>query len=137
MQRLLIIIALSCFAFTASAQRFDLDQIQPDSSSYSNIYVKKLAEDELQSTFIIWIKNEVKPHHHGHHTEYVHVLSGKGIMLLNGKEFRVKKGSAIRIPMNSIHAVKTTSRKPLKVVSVQAPRYDGDRIMDDLDWTPE
>jgi mannose-6-phosphate isomerase-like protein (cupin superfamily) len=129
MQRLILILLTSVVINSCTAQNIRPSKIEPDSNSYENIFVKKYAEDEKQSTFIIWIKKEVKPHYHAHHTEYVQVISGKGTMILNQKEFKVKKGDAIYIPQGSIHSVTTTSRKPLKVMSVQAPKYDGDRVM--------
>ena len=36
--------------------------------------------------------------------------------------------TTIKIPATTIHSVETISKKPLKVVSVQAPKFDGDRI---------
>ncbi|MBT8327236.1 MAG: cupin domain-containing protein [Bacteroidia bacterium] len=128
MQRILIILYTVSITLFAHAQQVKSKKIQPDSTSFENIYVTKIAEDELQSTFVIWIKKEVKPHYHAHHTEYVQVLSGKGTMVLNKDTFKIKKGDSMVIPKGSIHSVRTTSRKPLKVVSVQAPKYDGDRI---------
>ena len=128
MQRILIILYTVTITFLANAQQIKSSDLQPDSTTYQNIHVKKIAEDSLQSTFVIWIKKEVKPHYHAHHTEYVQVLSGKGIMKLNDITFKIKKGDAMVIPRGSVHSVITTSRKPLKVVSVQAPKYDGDRI---------
>jgi mannose-6-phosphate isomerase-like protein (cupin superfamily) len=42
----------------------------------------------------------------------------------------IKKGDFIFIPKNTFHAVKTTSEIPLKVISLQAPFFDGtDRIL--------
>ena len=128
MQRILIILYTAGISLFANAQQLNPEKIQPDSTSYENIFVKKIAEDSLQSTFVIWIKNEVKSHFHAYHTEYVHILSGKGIMTLNNDTFNIKKGDAIIIPKTSVHSVITTSKKPLKVVSVQAPKFDGDRV---------
>lgn len=117
------IISLSTFA-----QRIDTHTIQPDSADYPNIYVKKIAEDSLQSTFVIWVKHSVPAHYHAHHTEVVEILSGHGEMTLNGETFKVRKNDIIRIPKGSIHSVKNTGYRPLKVLSIQAPRFDGDRI---------
>jgi mannose-6-phosphate isomerase-like protein (cupin superfamily) len=57
------------------------------------------------------------------------VLEGKAEMTLNDKTFSIKKGDVIFIPKNSFHSVKTTSKIPLKVLSIQAPYFDGkDRV---------
>lgn len=128
MQRLRLFLCTLLFCSTLFGQNLIPRQIKPDSASFENIYVKKYAENKQQSTFIIWIKKQVKPHYHAYHTEFVQVISGRGTMTLNGETFKIKKGSATLIPMGSVHSVITTSRKPLKVISVQAPTFDGDRI---------
>jgi mannose-6-phosphate isomerase-like protein (cupin superfamily) len=57
------------------------------------------------------------------------VIEGEGQMSLADKSFKIKKGDLVFIPKNTIHSVKTTSKQPLKVVSIQAPLFDGkDRI---------
>ena len=94
-----------------------------------NIYNKTLFGDSLASSFCIVIKNGVKPHKHQFHSEHVLVIEGEGQMSLADKSFKIKKGDLVFIPKNTIHSVKTTSKQPLKVVSIQAPLFDGtDRI---------
>ena len=94
-----------------------------------NLYNKPLFSDSLASSFVIVIKKEVKSHKHLNHTEHVVVLAGSGEMKLNGKVFEIKKGDVVFIPKNSVHSVKTTSKEPLKVLSLQAPFFDGkDRV---------
>jgi len=94
-----------------------------------NIYNTLLFSDSLASSFCIVIKNEVKPHKHQFHSEHVLVIEGEGQMRLANKSFKIKKDDLIFIPKNTIHSVKTTSKQPLKVVSIQAPLFDGkDRI---------
>ncbi len=133
MQRLsLIIISTFCFVL-AQAQLINTSESIPDSASYSNIYVKPIHTDSLQSTFMIWVKKEVKPHFHKYHTEYIQVISGTGIMTLDDSTFVIKQGDAVIIPMGAIHSVITTSEKSLKVISVQAPKFDGDRVWINLD----
>lgn len=96
---------------------------------FDNVHVKKWSETEHSSTFIIWVKNEVKPHYHELHTEHVVVLEGEGIMLLGDSLFEIKKDMLIFIPSKTIHAVICTSKIPLKVISFQSPKFDdNDRI---------
>jgi mannose-6-phosphate isomerase-like protein (cupin superfamily) len=49
-------------------------------------------------------------------------------MRLDSSNFTIQKGDVIFIPQKSIHAVKTLSKKPLKVISIQTPLFDGDRV---------
>lgn len=91
MQRIFFILLTAFLSLPIFAQKIDTHHINPDSTTYLNVYVKTIAQDSLQSTFIIWIKNTVKPHYHASHTEVVEILSGKGRMTLNGKTFIVIK----------------------------------------------
>lgn len=94
-----------------------------------NIYNKPLFGDSLASSFVIVINKEVKAHKHLSHSEHVVVLDGKGTMNLGSKTVEIKKGDVIFIPKNLIHSVKSTGKSPLKVLSVQAPNFDGkDRV---------
>ena len=101
-----------------------------NNSKTDNIYVKNLFSDSLTSSFCIVIKNEVKAHKHITHSENVLVMQGEGKMKLADKIFSIKKGDLIFIPKNTVHSVKTISKIPLKVISIQAPIFDGkDRVM--------
>lgn len=124
---LLIWIMIGLKGFTQI--HFNTDTIGKASSS-DNIYVKSIAGDSLSSGFVIIIKKEVKLHKHLQHSEFVVVLEGEGKMSLGDKEFTIQKNDIIFIPKNTPHKVITTSKKPLKVVSIQSPYFDGkDRIM--------
>jgi mannose-6-phosphate isomerase-like protein (cupin superfamily) len=119
------------FPFFAKAQNQSLDTIKAP-PNYDNIYSRTIASDSLSSSFVIFIKKEVKKHKHATHTENVYILDGEGEMLLGDKTFKVKKGDIIFIPMNTVHSLKVTSSIPVKVLSVQSPRFDGkDRIFVD------
>jgi mannose-6-phosphate isomerase-like protein (cupin superfamily) len=50
-------------------------------------------------------------------------------MRLGDKTVKIKNGDIIFVPKGTVHAVKVTSKRPLKVLSVQAPHSDGtDRV---------
>ncbi|WP_109853113.1 cupin domain-containing protein [Aquimarina sp. AU58] len=118
------IISTGLFAQTKNA----ILDFEPD-RDYDNILVKKVYTDTHTSTFVIWIKKNVKPHKHIKHTEQVLVLEGKASVQLNDKEIIVQKGDWVTIPEQTIHAVKVLSKIPLKVISVQTPEFKGeDRV---------
>ena len=99
---------------------------------YENIHVIKIASDSLTSSFIVFIKKEVKNHKHVFHTEHIYVLEGEGDLKLNNEIMHIKKGDIIFIPKNSPHSVIVTSTSALKVLSIQAPFFDGtDRVFID------
>jgi mannose-6-phosphate isomerase-like protein (cupin superfamily) len=125
------IIVLLFISLTGKTQNnwVELDTLHPP-SNLENVSVKPLYKDSLHvSSYLIFIKKEVKAHKHLEHAEHVYVLQGEGNMTLGDKEFKIKKGSFIFIPKNTFHSVLTTSKTPLKVVSIQAPFFDGkDRV---------
>jgi mannose-6-phosphate isomerase-like protein (cupin superfamily) len=50
-------------------------------------------------------------------------------MNLNGKTFDVKEGDLVVIPQGQTHSLKV-KRSPVKVISIQAPFFDGkDRVI--------
>jgi mannose-6-phosphate isomerase-like protein (cupin superfamily) len=114
---------------SAFAQHRSLTELQPK-EPFENVYSEKIAEDSLSSSFLIWIKKEVKLHKHLEHSEHVYVLEGEGNMQLGNEKLNIKSGDIIFIPQNTPHKVVTTSKNPLKVVSIQSPKFDGaDRIL--------
>lgn len=129
MKKLFILLLL--FPIFATAQNQSLDTIKAP-ANYDGIYSRMVASDSLSSSFVIFIKKEVKKHKHVTHTENVFILEGEGEMLLGDKTFKVKKGDIIFIPMNTVHSLKVTSSTPVKVLSIQSPHFDGkDRIFVD------
>lgn len=127
-----IILFFTSFLATASisAQNFQsLDTIKP-STDYENIYSRSVYSDSLASSFVIFIKKEVKPHKHVTHSEHVYILEGEGDMMLGEKKIKVKKADMVFIPKGTIHSLKVTSSFPVKVLSIQAPYFDGkDRVL--------
>lgn len=109
--------------------KLDFNSFQPD-EEFENIHVKKINGDSLQTTFVIWVKKNVKAHFHNEHTENIIVLEGKAEMVVNGDTLIIKKGDYLNIPMKTVHEVtKVYGKKPLKVLSIQSPYFDGtDRI---------
>ena len=120
------------FIFFGKAQYYvSIDTIGSKTGS-DNLYNKTLFTDSLASSFCIVIKKEVKAHKHINHAEHVFVLEGKAQMKIADRDFEIKKGDMIFIPKNTVHSVKTTSKEALKVLSWQAPFFDGkDRIFVD------
>jgi len=117
--------ALFCF----SQNHQSLDTIKPP-ADYENLYFRQVYSDSLVSSFVIFVKKEVKLHKHLTHTEHVYILDGEGEMRIGEKKIKVKKGDIVPIPKNTAHSLKVTSVSPVKVLSVQAPIFDGkDRVL--------
>lgn len=120
------VLRLKGYAWTDYNQ--SLDTIKAP-AAFDNLYNRPLYSDPEASSFVIFVKKEVKEHKHVTHAEHIVVLEGEADMTLDAKSFKIKKGDMIFVPKNTWHAVKVTSKIPLKVLSIQAPNFDGkDRI---------
>ncbi len=118
------------FSVAAQAQTYQNADTVSCPDLLENIYVRPLYSDSLSSSFVIFIKKEVKLHKHSAHTEHVIVLEGVGTMVLGDSTFTIKRGDVVFIPKGTAHKVVTLSKEPLKVISIQSPYFDGsDRLM--------
>lgn len=125
MNKLFLFLGMLLGSYGMYSQQYQqLDTIHPP-ASYENIFTRPLYQDSLVSSFVIFIKKEVPRHKHLTHAEHVYFLEGEGIMKLGEQEIRVKKGSMIFIPAGIYHSLTVSSKKPAKVLSVQAPFFDG------------
>jgi mannose-6-phosphate isomerase-like protein (cupin superfamily) len=127
-KKIILLIQLACAAYSINAQKYLSDTLQAH-TNYDNVHARAIYHDSLTSHFAIWVKLKVKEHKHEYHTEQIIVLEGKGEFKLADSTFTIKKGDIIIVPQNTYHAVETSSKKPLKVISIQAPYFDGsDRV---------
>lgn len=123
MRLILFLFLLPSITFAQKVQNLKSDIEHKD---YENIYSIPVYENEHASYFLIFIKNEVKSHKHVHHTESITVLEGSGTMTVGENEFEIKEGDFFTIPKNTFHAVKVNSEIPLKVMSIQMPKFNPD-----------
>ncbi|MFO0355879.1 MAG: cupin domain-containing protein [Sphingobacteriaceae bacterium] len=123
----IVLLFVTLSGFSQNPNVINTESIEPGNTSLTN---KTLFNDSLASSFCIIIKSEVKAHKHLKHTEHVIVQEGEGVMKLNDKEFTIKEGDVIFIPKNTVHSVIVKGKKPLKVLSIQSPNFNGDdRVM--------
>ncbi|MDO6445579.1 cupin domain-containing protein [Colwellia sp. 1_MG-2023] len=90
-----------------------------------NLHIDELSSGDSSSEFIIFVRNEVKSHFHKEHTELIYVLEGEGLFLLDDTKQIIKPGDFIRVNKGVVHSVKVTSKIPLKVLSIQTPKFIG------------
>jgi mannose-6-phosphate isomerase-like protein (cupin superfamily) len=99
-KKLLLLLLLIVPLFTIGQNSQAWDTIKAP-AVYENIYSRPLYSDSLSSSFVIFIKKEVKKHKHQFHTEHVYTLEGEGEMLLGEKQLKVKKETSslfLKIP---------------------------------------
>ena len=124
-----LLIALAFITLGVFAQDILKLKKEKPHKEFENILVKKVSDDKNQTSFMIWVKDEVKLHKHAYHTENLYVISGKGEFTIGKKTITIKKGDYFTIPKNMPHALKVTSYRPIQVLSIQSPRFVGnDRI---------
>jgi mannose-6-phosphate isomerase-like protein (cupin superfamily) len=129
MKKLFTILSIAIGAKLANAQTItnEADLVTP--AKLATVEGRDIGSDSLSSGNVIWIKTELKAHKHLTHSEHVYVIDGEAEMRLGDKTVKIKNGDIIFIPKGTVHAVKVTSKRPLKVLSVQAPHSDGtDRV---------
>ena len=128
MKKIILISLILIAAFSFSQLIPNLTKYHP-SVDYDNIHVQKIADNTHQTTFLIWIKTAVALHKHNDHTENVYILEGKGEFTLGDTIYNISSGDYFNIPSGTPHGVTVTSKKPMKVLSIQSPQFDGsDRI---------
>lgn len=129
MKKLFTLLSIAIGATLANAQTLtnEADLVTP--AKLATVEGRDIGSDSLSSGNVIWIKTELKAHKHLTHSEHVYVIDGEAEMRLGDKTVKIKNGDIIFIPKGTVHAVKVTSKRPLKVLSVQAPHNDGtDRV---------
>ncbi|MDG1842289.1 MAG: cupin domain-containing protein [Crocinitomicaceae bacterium] len=90
-----------------------------------NISVQKISEDELHSTYMIIVKNKVPLHYHKDHSENLVVLEGRALMKIGNDTLKIIPKDQVTIPKGTIHEIiKVIGKIPLKVISVQSPKFD-------------
>ena len=105
-----------------------IDDLEP-SEAFDNIHVQKIDSDSLSTIFAIWVKLKVKMHKHVNHIENVYIIEGNGEFTVSDSTYKVRKGDLIVIPKDTWHGVKVSSKKPMKVISIQSPEFKGlDRV---------
>ena len=126
MSNVVVLLGLSTLIFFSCKNKNEQSQ---EELSEQNIRVERIAGDSLATSFMIWVKDTVETHKHEWHSETIYVIEGEAAMYLNDTSLIIKPGDVVFIPKNTWHAVKVNSIRPLKVLSVQSPGFDGkDRV---------
>jgi len=131
MRNAFIIVMLLCTTLGFAQEKQSLETIEPQ-TAYENIHVQQIYENEHTSYYLIWIKQSVTSHKHVEHTESITVIDGVGIMTVGEQQFEIKKGDFFIIPKDTFHSLKVTSEVPVKVLSVQMPKFNKeDRVFEE------
>ncbi len=131
--RFCVIFLIALFSPSLYAQNItDVKNITPN-AEYDNIHIQRLDGDNSSTSFVIWIKKNVKSHKHESHAEVIYIIEGNGNMIIGEKKHKIKPNDYFRIPKNTFHSLEVTSKNPIKVISIQAPAFHGkDRVFETL-----
>lgn len=73
----------------------------------------------------------VSPHHHLNLEEIYYIVSGRGLMTVDGDAREVGAGDAVYIPRGHRHSLKNTGIEPIKLILVCGPAfYYEDQLFD-------
>ena len=67
---------------------------------------------ELANEFEVAVGGEVFPHSHPTH-EFYFVMSGRGVMIIDGEERDVDRGDLVHIPPDALHSLRPTGGEPI------------------------
>tara|TARA_B110000285_G_C14939047_1_gene521076 strand:+ start:326 stop:748 length:423 start_codon:yes stop_codon:yes gene_type:complete len=128
MKTIITLALLSLINIVGAQTIKSIDNLEP-SEAFDNIHVQKIDSDSLSTIFAIWVKLKVKMHKHVNHIENVYIIEGNGEFTVSDSTYKVKKGDLIVIPKDTWHGVTISSKKPMKVISIQSPEFKGlDRV---------
>ena len=87
----------------------------------------------------VWVKRvEVNPggrlslQTHAHRSEKWNIVSGKGLVLLNGKEIPVSAGAVVDVPCGAAHRIGNIGSTPLILIEVAVVANGGTLSEDDI-----
>ena len=80
-------------------------------------------EGYLTKTICVLPKQKLSVQSHNHRSEHWVVLEGEALVLLDGKEYNIKSGESIDIPIQAKHSLQNPYDKELKILEVQKGNY--------------
>jgi glycosyltransferase involved in cell wall biosynthesis len=101
-------------------------------------YYKVLSDeaDHKVKRIVVYPGKRLSLQRHGRRSEHWHVVYGEGIVTVDGKQVRLKKGDSIDIPVGAIHRVENPTDNNMVFVEVQSGDYFGEddieRLEDDF-----
>lgn len=74
---------------------------------------------------------------HEHRTEIWNIISGKGIMIVNGTKMEVEKGETVFIPLGAWHTAKADDDTKLEVLEIQFgdKTEEDDIVRSNYEWS--
>ncbi|MCH6258599.1 cupin domain-containing protein [Puniceicoccaceae bacterium K14] len=109
-----IVTIADCPAYTAEDNAVAKEFISPSACKLKNLSIAHI-------TIPAGVK--IKKHYHVESEEVYQVISGEGIMHINGKESLLRSGQAIAIEIGQWHTIDNQSDKPLEMIVTCSPPW--------------
>ena len=104
---------------------------QASSLAGSQPPVARLYHSEYQTAQLILATEPIATHRHMHSEETVYLISGTGVLSVDGADYRLATGDFVVVPRNTRHSFRPTGELPVKVLSIYAPAFiEGDRVFE-------
>lgn len=75
-----------------------------------------------------WVTNEPKrrknAHYHKKTTEWIFVVEGRGVLELNGRNYRIEAGDWIRVEPEEFHALRNQGEQHMVVACICSPHFN-------------
>ena len=98
------------------------------------------AEDFRVKTIEVRPGQRLSYQRHSRRSEHWFVVSGEGVVTLDGNSVKVRRGDAVDVPLGAAHRIQNTGSVPLVFVEVQHGDYFGEddivRLDDDYGRSP-
>lgn len=118
-------VILLFFAVVSQAQQvINLDQVtRRQDSLIINQHVAEfdIPSDEKIDAVLYIIKSEWEKHYNMLHSAYLHILTGKGVVEFETGIHKIYPGSIVFIPQNTRFTMRTSGKKPIKLISYRSP----------------
>lgn len=96
-----------------------------EKKTQDNKYFRKVLFTAPHSQLVVMTlqpREDIGMEKHGKIDQFIRVESGKGKAILDGKEYRLKDGSAVVIPAGTEHnIINTSTTEPLKLYTIYTP----------------
>ena len=113
-----------------------MDTSQRPWGAYTVIHT---ADDHQVKTITVAPGRRLSYQTHARRSEHWYVVSGAGVVTLNGADVVVEAGSSVDVPVGAPHRVANTGDVPLQFIEVQRGDYFGEddivRLDDDFGRT--
>ena len=98
-------------------------------------YYEVLADepDHKVKRIVVYPRKRLSLQKHNKRSEHWFVLSGQGIVTLDGERLNKKGGESVNIPCGSSHRIENTGTVDLKFIEVQTGEYFGEDDIERLE----